>query len=377
MKKPTLKPSTHPRYAYEVTAPTALTGKRIRKYFKSKATAAAFHRDLTARANRHGELAMTKEEHLLLARYRPHLTLPEMEEAFRLAIAAKDDSTETFAGLCDAFQQHKDEAHRHGVIQELHLRDIDARVPKMAAAFGEVRLRDLSKEHIQDWLDSLPLAPRSKTNYLRMLRQVINFGVSHDYLTKDPSSGVLCPPNKPTVHILTPGDYQQLVQGAVDMADHLTYWWLVFGGMAGLRTSEIERLDWSDIRPDENQLYVRPGKTHNAERWIPFTPPLTLLDWSQKPDHGLVLGGTHDRTRQTRRQRVYARTRLSVPNNALRHSYASHHLVANNQPFNTAANMGHATPKQTFSAYRRAVTPAQAQAWMSIGLAGPLWPELT
>lgn len=373
MKKPELKPSNHPRYSYEVTAPESLTGTRIRKYFKTKASATAYHRDLTARANRHGQLVLTQEEHLLLARYRPHLNLDEMEEAFRLAVSQKDQSTETVAGLCDQFQRRMDESHRYGGIGEHHLRDIDTRIPKIAAALGHHQLAHLTRDHVQDWLDSIDGAPRTKVNYLRMFRQLANFGIANDYLTKDPSRGVLVPAHKPTVHILTPVDYYGLTRAAVQMDDDLTYWWLVFGGCAGLRTSEIERLDWSDIRPDEGQLYVRPGKTDNAERWVPFTQPLSLLDWSGKPQSGLVLRGTHDRTRQTKRQRVYAKAGTTVPNNALRHSYASHHLVAHNEPFKTAANMGHATPKQTFAAYRRAVTPAQAQAWMSIVLDGPVW----
>lgn len=370
---PKISPSNHPRYAFEVTAPAATTGKRIRKYFKTKAQATAFHRDLTARLSKHGALALDKEEHLLIARYRDRLTLNEMEEAFRQALTLKDQTTLTLSGLLNEFQTHMDHAHRAGAIGDLHLRDIDTRCPQIDKALGHHTLSALDRPTIQDWIDSLTCAPRTKTNFLRILRQAINYGITHDHLPKDPSLGVFCPAHKPTVHILTPEDWSRLLDQAASRNDDLTWWWLLLGGAAGLRTSEVERLDWSDFRPAEQQLYVRPGKTPNAERWIDFTPPLRLVDWSQLPSAGPVLRGTHERTRQTHRQRTYAAAGVTVPNNALRHSFGSHHLVHFSDPNRTALQMGHATPQQTFNAYRKAVTTAQAKAWWEVDPGKGVW----
>lgn len=55
---------------------------------------------------------------------------------------------------------------------------------------------------------------------------------------------------------------------------------LMFGCFAGLRTSEIQRLTWEDVRLDLGQLYVAKGKNKNSERWVTLTPP--LLDWCEK-----------------------------------------------------------------------------------------------
>ncbi len=366
MKEIQIRPSSHTHYRWEVTAPASLTGQRIRKRFKTKPEATAYSRDLLARLSRYGSDAPSKEELLLLARYRGKLTLQDMETAFQQALAQREQSMASVSFLLSEFQDHMDHARQREAIGELHHRDIDARVPHITKALGHLTLPELSKEHIQDWIDSIDGAPRTKVNYLRMLRQAINFGLNNGLLAKDPSKDVFCPAHKPTVEIVTPDQLSTLLASAHDLADPLTFWWLVFGAFTGLRTSEVERLDWSDVRPDEGHLYVSPGKTDNAERWVNFTPPLLDMNWSLKPAAGPVLLNTHDRTRQVHRQRVYARAGIAVPRNALRHSFGSHHLVQHNDPSSTALQLGHATPLQTFSAYRRAVTRQQAEAYWSL-----------
>ena len=50
----------------------------------------------------------------------------------------------------------------------------------------------------------------------------------------------------------------------------------------------------------------------------------------------------------------------------LRISYASHHLVHPASPEQTATEMGRWSPQQTYDAYRRAVTKAQAKAYWDL-----------
>ena len=57
---------------------------------------------------------------------------------------------------------------------------------------------------------------------------------------------------------------------------------------------------------------------------------------------------------------------ITIPHNALRHSYGSHHLVHYASEGNTAAEMGHHTAQMTFMHYRRVVTKVQAAAYWDI-----------
>ena len=57
---------------------------------------------------------------------------------------------------------------------------------------------------------------------------------------------------------------------------------------------------------------------------------------------------------------------ITIPHNALRHSFGSHHLVHHASDGNTATEMGHHSAQMTFQAYRRAVTKVQAAAYWDI-----------
>ena len=157
---------------------------------------------------------------------------------------------------------------------------------------------------------------------------------------------------------------------------------IMFGAFGGLRTSEIERLTWEDVRLDVKQLYVSKGKTKNSERWVVLTPP--LLEWVEKMMKAgaseLVLRGIGLWDRSRAKRRLYNRAGVTRKPNALRHSYGSHHLVHRNKPSATALEMGHHSPQMTFKAYHKAVHKVQAAAYSGVkkkttGRQGmPRWP---
>ena len=63
---------------------------------------------------------------------------------------------------------------------------------------------------------------------------------------------------------------------------------------------------------------------------------------------------------------LYERAGFRIPKNALRHSYGSHHLRAHNTSYLTAAEMGHVSPKTTYTHYRKAVTTQQAEEYWKV-----------
>lgn len=137
----------------------------------------------------------------------------------------------------------------------------------------------------------------------------------------------------------------------------------------------MARLRWEDVRWDDGQLYVSPGKTKNAERWVSLTPPVhALRDRLAAPPSGtgLVLLGRANTPLHRRRFRVALRAKVAVPDNALRHSFASHHLVHFGDAARTALELGHHAPAVTFTYYRRAVSRAQAVAYWALPLGQPM-----
>ena len=110
---------------------------------------------------------------------------------------------------------------------------------------------------------------------------------------------------------------------------------------AGLRASEITRLDWRAIDLDRRFIEVAARKTKTAQRrlvtisenlhaWLapfaqesgPVSPPVTTYQWNF--------------TKAARAAGIE-----SWPHNALRHSFASYHLADTQDAAKTALQLGH------------------------------------
>jgi integrase len=374
MKTPTLTASSHARYNWEINCPAGIFGKRIRHFFVVKAEAEACLRELVSRIRASSAAPITRDEHLLLARWRGRLTLAQMESAFGAAYEHRVRSSLTVKTLADAFLHHQHQKQKAGVISPRHFETLEYIVPIITdSPLAGVDVADLCRDDVQRWLDGMTtVMGRTRVNRRRGLSAILAYGVREGLLEGNACDGTYVSPESRPVSIITPGCLDTLLTTASSRPDKLShrtvFWWLVFGAFAGLRSSEINRLDWSDIRPVDGELYVRKGKTKNAERWVSFTPPLLTFDWASAPTSGLVLEGVGDRKLSEHKRIVYAEAGESVGVNALRHSFGSHHLVAYKEPHQTAAQLGHASPLQTFAAYRRAVPVSQARAYWNVRL---------
>ena len=94
-----------------------------------------------------------------------------------------------------------------------------------------------------------------------------------------------------------------------------------------------------------------------------------------KPAKGLVFGGLSDAQRQKLMKLAYKKAGCRIKRNALRHSFGSYHLVAFEKPEVTANQMGHVSPTQTFTAYRKAVLKSQAGEYWAVQAEAKPWTE--
>jgi len=369
MHFPTIRPSKHPRYPFEVTAPARLFGQHIRRYFMTRSAAQVFLSDLQARVSRDAVSPVTREEQLLLSRYRSGLTVADMDSALSVAVTRKATASRSLTQCLEDYKTDAAQRHRDGHISALHLRDIKRHVKRLnATTLVALPLPDVTPALIQACLDGLPdLSSRSKTNLLAHLRTAFTYFRRQGWTRGDsPASLVRRPhPTRGLPSIVLPPDMVSHLDAATRLSDRRCLRWLVFSGFCGLRTSEVLRLRWEDIRWDERQLYVSPGKTKNAERWVTLTPPVLALrsllcepaDMSSR-----VVPLDMKRTKA----RLLVASGRPLGDNALRHSFGSYHLVHYASPDTTALEMGHHSPAQTFAAYRRAVTKADAAVWWGI-----------
>jgi integrase len=139
--------------------------------------------------------------------------------------------------------------------------------------------------------------------------------------------------------------------------------YLAIGAFAGLRASEIERLDWRDIDFEENEIAVH-GEGHKSERHVDMLP--NLRDWlfPLRKHTGKIT------PKNFRKHLDSARAAAGIvawPNNCLRHSFGSYHLKHFGNDALTRLQMGHWRDSTVlFDHYRRAVTRKNAERYWNI-----------
>ena len=161
---------------------------------------------------------------------------------------------------------------------------------------------------------------------------------------------------------LTPDELARSVENASE--ETLPY--RAIGAFCGLRSSELERLHWSEVHLDEETLLVEVKSSKSktgARRFVPIRPALKawLKDYANRK--GRV-------SPQMLRKRLEA-DRLAAkitewPNNALRHSFASYHAAEFQNAGVLAAEMGHRDPDVTYRHYRELVRPAVAHKYWNL-----------
>jgi len=229
---------------------------------------------------------------------------------------------------------------------------------------------------LQTWLDSLDLAPLSKKNFRRVVHTLFAFAAARGFIHKDGNPakdlekiGVA----NGTIAIYTPPEMARLLAAA--SADFLPC--ILLGGFAGLRSAEIERLDWSaiDLKDKTVTVSVTESKT-GGRRIVPMAQ--NLADWlAPYAEHqGPIWKGLHDAFYDAQEATIEAANQLAdkkgraLPKmrwkaNALRHSFATYRLAEIGDAGRVATELGNSRG-MVHKHYAELAKPAVAAAWFSI-----------
>ncbi len=140
---------------------------------------------------------------------------------------------------------------------------------------------------------------------------------------------------------------------------------IALGAFAGLRTAEIERIEWQDIDLAGEFIHVSADKAKTASRrLVPIQPNLAqwLAPYTKRT--GKVWQGTSNDLQHTRSDVVKA-AGVSWRDNGARHSYISYRLADIQDAAKVALEAGN-SPNVVFKHYRELVKPAEAVAWFNV-----------
>ena len=243
---------------------------------------------------------------------------------------------------------------------ERHLSDLRHRLGSFKDAFGERLVSTITADEVLTWIQNRSDSAVSRNNFRRHIRLLFNHAKKRGFRDQNPID--LVEPWKETkgeVSALTPEQLAELLERApAEMVPVIA-----IGAFAGLRRSEIERLDWSEVDFESGEIYVRAlNKKSAANRFVKIEDNLTkwLEPYAKRTGRVWPKGG--GRLISALNKAVSFKT----PKNQLRHSYRSYHMAKYQDGALTSLNLGHPNQRQAFESYRKPIKKALVAAYWSI-----------
>lgn len=273
----------------------------------------------------------------------------------------------------DALVEFLAEKRRRKLISPRHREDLQERITVFANAFSEP-LCDLQAEPVERWLRTLvktnpdgkvtPLSNRTQNNYLGALKNFFTWAhgaglVEEEFHRKIQAVDFARTEEVPT-EIFTPDELDRLLTAAPKEFEAA----IAIGAFAGLRSSEIIRLDWKEVKAERGVIEVTAGKAKTAmRRLVPISP--NLGRWlAAAPAAGPVWRHSRAYFHELQRQTA-AKSLLSWKHNALRHSFISYRLALVHDINQVAAESGNSA-RMIQRHYRELVTPDDARRWFGL-----------
>jgi integrase len=244
---------------------------------------------------------------------------------------------------------------------ERYLSDLKSRLNRFAND-NVVDISTLTTADVQRWLDGLSLQGQTVKNFKTVLSTLFVYAERMNYILRgsNPMAGVeKIDTDNGEIEIFTPDEMTKLLESAPE--NFVPF--LAIGAFAGLRSAEIERLDWSSVNLEGN-INVGTKITKTRSRRLVIVVP-NLKVWLARLDkNGKVWKGTSNDLQDARAETV-KNSGVTWKDNGLRHSFISYRLAEINNAAQVALEAGN-SEDMVFGHYRELVTDKDAKAWFSI-----------
>lgn len=240
------------------------------------------------------------------------------------------------------------------------------------------QVADVKVQDIDNWLDGLKgISKRTAKNYRNALRTLFSFAKRKGYLPRHVDTEVKFSreykPGKPSIGIYTP---EQLKILLFNITPRLVPF-VAIGGLAGMRSAEIVRMQWGDIRLATNQIFVSEQVAKTIAREIPICPALAawlkpFKDASEGEDKVLPRI-TNEFALAKRMAAAVGRMKgkngkplLKIVHNGLRHTYISCRVKNIKNKHEVSLEAGN-SPRIIESNYLKVIeNPEQAKEWFNV-----------
>lgn len=263
-------------------------------------------------------------------------------------------------------------SRRSGDLSEVYIEKLEDDLTRFAANHpGPISA--IRAAAIEDWLTGQKtkkgqsIGARRRRNLRDKLITLFNFARDRGYLPEglkhEAEKIIRSRLRRGEVPIWTPAELRVLLEHARDNELPI----LTIAAFAGLRSAEIERLEWSDVRLSQGVIRIPGSKTKTGEpRVIPILANLAKWLNRYSDHHGRICG---ERRSDNLLRGLLKRSGLAIPGrrrrNALRHSFGSYYCAKTKNIPEVAFVMGN-SPAVVRKSYFEAVIEADAEAWFRL-----------
>ncbi len=250
---------------------------------------------------------------------------------------------------------------------------------RFADTFPGHAVCDLTKAHLDKFVGSLGKiqtksrnhraigSSKTRNGYRAAVRQFLQWSVRKDYLSATHrlfEADTMRPEqtNGGEVIFYSARELAALLESADETLRPL----VGLGGLAGLRTAELLRLDWADVWrvPGHIEITAKKAKTR-ARRLVEICPALQAwLEPYRVRERGKLWSG-HEVTFQQHFVKLCEQAGVTRKVNGLRHGFATHYFALHQNENATAAQMGD-SPQMVFAHYRGLATKREGEQWFNI-----------
>jgi integrase len=251
------------------------------------------------------------------------------------------------------------EAKKNAGVGTRGINDYKSRLRRFATAFHSP-IASITKDEVQQFLDSLKVAARTKRNFKANIVTLFDYARSKKYLSRDRKTEAehldSIEGQGAEIGIFSPPAFAKLLSNAEP--NLIPY--LAIRAFAGIRDSEINRMEWRHIKWDEGLIEVPAAiakktraKHQILRRLVPIQP--NLMEWL-KPSRESV--GKICAFYNSERVARHLAEKLEIPwvHNGLRHGYGSYQVAATRNYPQVAYEMGNSV-EIIKASYDQVVTP--------------------
>ncbi|GAA5132278.1 hypothetical protein GCM10023213_00140 [Prosthecobacter algae] len=351
MKRPlvTLRKIKHKRYTHVVSWWRG--GTRERRYFNASNKAELKEvgdfanekeRELTNEGRRHGEMTDAEKAAVIRAREMAdhYATLGVQDFTLEAALthyAAHLDARRVSVAMLTAYDEFHAAKGRERKSAR-YLQDIETTLQRFATAHKKKLVAELSENDVERYLHRLKLAPVTVGNHHRLISVFLSWCQGRGYTEHNAATRY----KVPTSHAEEPGILTlEQTAALLNAAAPVIVPALAISLFAGLRASEVARLDWQDVDVLNGSITVKPRNAKMRRRRV-VTMPDNLKTWLTP--HVKTSGPVSPSPQIMRNRLKEARKTAEItkwPHNAGRHSCASYGYDFHQNAPLVAVQLGH------------------------------------